>query len=124
MLTLFWDIDGTLVTTADAGRAAWCQAAAEVSGEAVDWGTLRTAGLTDVQIADLIARHVDPADHAALALAVLARYEALLPMYLPQTAGRVLPNVRAILDCLAHAEEAWAPAALEGGAAGAGLSGE
>ena len=100
MLTLFWDIDGTLIGTAGAGRAAWCQAAVDVSGCVVDFATLTTAGLTDVQISNLVACKINPLDRAALAPAILARYEALLPEHLPRTAGRVLPNVRPILDDL------------------------
>jgi phosphoglycolate phosphatase len=100
MLTLFWDIDGTLISTAGAGRAAWSEAAADVSGTAVDLALLATAGLTDVQIADLLAATIDRARRDTLAPLILARYESLLPAHLPRTAGHVLPNVRPILETL------------------------
>jgi phosphoglycolate phosphatase len=100
MLTLFWDIDGTLISTAGAGRAAWCEAAGDVSTQFVDFATLPIAGLTDIQIADLVAGTIDPHHRAQLAPVILARYESLLAMHLPRTTGRVLPNVRAILEHL------------------------
>lgn len=96
MLTLFWDIDGTLLTTAGAGTAAWREAAADVAGSPVELSDLVTAGLPDPQIASQIARRIPgvPEKH------VIERYEALLPVHLPRTAGRVLAGVREILDDL------------------------
>ena len=55
---VFWDIDGTLLSTGGAGRIAWVQAAADVWGRDLDPQLVRTAGLTDVEIAVDIARHL------------------------------------------------------------------
>ncbi|PSN20266.1 phosphatase, partial [filamentous cyanobacterium CCP5] len=51
MTVLFWDIDGTLLTTGRAGIFALEDAAVEVIGHPVNLSQLKTAGLTDVEIA-------------------------------------------------------------------------
>ena len=51
MIVLFWDIDGTLLTTARAGVFAWEDSLRELTGREVDFSSTRTAGLTDYQIA-------------------------------------------------------------------------
>ena len=51
MTVLFWDIDGTLLTTARAGVIAWEDAVRELTGHEFDLSTIRTAGFTDYQIA-------------------------------------------------------------------------
>ena len=51
MTVLFWDIDGTLLTTARAGVFAWEEAVRELTGRKFDLITMRVAGLTDYQIA-------------------------------------------------------------------------
>lgn len=96
-LVLFWDIDGVLLTTARAGVYAWEAAAAEVLGHPVDFSTLNTSGLPDVEIGAHILREkgVDPPS-ADLAR-IVALYESYLPQCLPRRKGRVLPNVREIL---------------------------
>jgi len=97
---VFWDIDGTLLSTARAGIFALEEASEEVLGERVDMSTLTTAGLTDAEIArDLVASRgvQDPGAAGAL----LAAYERLLPERLGWREGRVLPNVRENLEALA-----------------------
>jgi phosphoglycolate phosphatase len=100
MTILFWDIDGTLLTTGKAGVPAWEAAVREVTGKDFQLSSIRVPGLTDFQIA---ARTFEllgvPAKDAALERMV-ARYEDLLPSTLPLKQGRVLPNVREILDTL------------------------
>ena len=51
MLYLFWDIDGTLLLTARAGVFALEEAAEEAIGTPVDLSTMKTAGMTDAEIA-------------------------------------------------------------------------
>jgi phosphoglycolate phosphatase len=97
---LFWDIDGTLLTTARAGIFALEEAADEVMGRRVDLTTLHTAGLTDAEICFLIAD-----EDAERAAAMLRRYAELLPAALPQRRGRVLPNVRENLDALSARDD-------------------
>jgi phosphoglycolate phosphatase-like HAD superfamily hydrolase len=98
MIVLFWDIDGTLLTTGKGGVPAWEQAVREVTGREFELASIRIPGLTDYQIAvrtfELLG--VD-ADEDTLHRMV-SRYESLLPEYLPQRKGYVMPNVREILD--------------------------
>ena len=100
MVILFWDIDGTLITTGKAGMPAWEQAVRETTGRDFQLSSIRIAGLTDFQIAvrtfELLGL---PADDTSLQRMV-RRYEDLLPETLPTRRGRVLPNVREILDAL------------------------
>jgi phosphoglycolate phosphatase-like HAD superfamily hydrolase len=106
-VVLFWDLDGTLLTTARAGVYALEEAAHTVLGIDLDLQRLRTSGLTDAQIAELIMREsgcvrlegdgVQPADVARF----LDAYGAALPAHLPRRQGTVMPGVRAILEDLA-----------------------
>lgn len=104
MTVLFWDIDGTLLSTGRAGMIAWDQAVHEVTGHAFDLKTtIRTAGFTDFQIAVKSFEHlgIEPTDERVRRM--VTRYEELLPSALPQRQGRVLDNVREILDYLPQA---------------------
>ena len=100
MIVLFWDIDGTLLTTGKAGVPAWEAAVQEVTGREFALSSIRVPGLTDYQIAvrtfELLG--VDADDDTLRRM--VRRYEDLLPTALPQKQGRVLPNVREILDHL------------------------
>src|SRR5438132_667246 len=51
MTILFWDIDGTLLTTGKAGVPAWEAAVREVTGKDFQLSSIRVPGLTDFQIA-------------------------------------------------------------------------
>ncbi|MBA2513034.1 MAG: haloacid dehalogenase-like hydrolase [Solirubrobacterales bacterium] len=103
-LYLFWDIDGTLLTTARAGIFALEEASEEVLGERIDMRTLRTAGLTDAEIARELCASRGVRGPAAVG-ALLAAYERLLPERLGWRDGRVLPNVRENLDALAARDD-------------------
>jgi phosphoglycolate phosphatase len=100
MTVLFWDIDGTLLTTGKAGVPAWEEAVKEVVGHDFQLAKFRIAGLTDFQIAvrtfELLG--VDVNDDTIRQM--VKRYEELLPEALPRKQGRVLPNVREILELL------------------------
>ena len=58
---IFWDIDGTLVSTGGAGRFAWAEAANEVCGGPLNPDAVTTGGLTDVEIAADIWRRLGDA---------------------------------------------------------------
>jgi len=98
MIILFWDIDGTLLTTGMAGVPAWEEAVRETTGHAFALSSIRIAGLSDFQIAlrtfELLG--LEPAADRLTRL--VTRYEELLQVTLPQRNGRVLPHVREILD--------------------------
>jgi phosphoglycolate phosphatase len=95
---LFWDIDGTLLTTARAGLYAWQEALEELLERSIDLSGFQTAGLTDVEIArSLVSSYgLDHGRHDQL----LRSYERRLPECLTRRAGSVLPNVRPILERL------------------------
>src|SRR5687767_3979857 len=101
MTVLFWDIDGTLLTTGKAGVPAWEAAVREVVGRDFELSSIRVAGLTDYQIAQRTFEMlgVEPSD--ATVRTMVRRYEELLPTSLPAKRGSVLPNVREILEHLA-----------------------
>ena len=100
MTVLFWDIDGTLLTTGRAGVPAWDAAVRDVTGQDFQLSSLRIAGLTDFQIAvrtfELLGLEPDEAQVRRM----VRRYEELLPASLPSKKGTVLPNVREILEHL------------------------
>ena len=97
-IALFWDIDGTLLTTGKAGVPAWETAVRETTGRDFELSSIRVPGLTDFQIAlkTFEVLGVD-ADEQTLR-SMVKRYEELLPTSLPTKRGRVLPNVREILE--------------------------
>jgi phosphoglycolate phosphatase len=97
---LFWDIDGTLLTTGRAGIIAWERAVEDVFGRRADFTGLRTAGLIDPEIAVTVSRQASADASAEDILRVLRLYESHLPSCLPLRQGRVLPNVVEILKRL------------------------
>lgn len=100
-MLLFWDIDGTLLTTGRAGIFAWEDALDEVAGVRADLSEFDTAGHPDFLIAARL--FIDMAGAAAADDQVerlVRRYEDLLPAALRRRQGRVLPNVREILEQL------------------------
>jgi phosphoglycolate phosphatase len=102
---LFWDIDGTLLTTKRAGVFALEEAAREVCGEVPDIAELPTAGLTDHQIAEVVVREAGAPPTAETAAAFLRAYERHLPDRLGLRDGEALPGVVDVLDSLAGRED-------------------
>jgi phosphoglycolate phosphatase-like HAD superfamily hydrolase len=100
MTVLFWDIDGTLLTTGKAGVPAWEEAVREVVGHDFQLSSFRVAGLTDFQIAVRTFEMLGVEADDETLRRMVRRYEELLPESLPQKEGYVLPNVREILDRL------------------------
>lgn len=100
MTALFWDIDGTLLTTGKAGVPAWEAAVREVVGHDFELESFRVAGLTDFQIAVRTFEMLGVSAGDDTLRVMVRRYEELLPVWLPTRHGRVLPNVRGILDRL------------------------
>ncbi len=100
MTILFWDIDGTLLTTAKGGVFAWDEAVLEITGRPFELLSHRIAGMTDYQIAAMTFEVLGLDSDAAIIERLVRRYEALLPSSLPRKAGYVLPNVLEILEGL------------------------
>lgn len=105
MTVLFWDIDGTLLTTAKAGVFAWEDAVRELTGREFELIQMRIAGLTDYQIAQRTFETLGIEIDAAFLHRFVDRYGELLPSSLPRRQGRVLPNVREILEHLSGRQD-------------------
>ena len=100
MTILFWDIDGTLLTTGKAGVPAWEAAVRETTGKEFQLSSIRVPGLTDYQIAARTFELLGVARTGDVLKRMVTRYEELLPSTLPLKQGRVLPHVREILEAL------------------------
>jgi phosphoglycolate phosphatase len=97
---LLWDIDGTLLTTKRAGVFALEEAVREVLAVEPELATLRTAGMTDYQVAAAAIGVCGREADAPTVERFLRSYEAHLPGRLPLRAGHALPGVREIVDAL------------------------
>lgn len=101
-LVLF-DIDGTILLTAGAGRRAITAALAELVGDRAAFARIRFDGKTDPQIVgELLAAAGDPGPHDREHVgAVCERYVTLLERELATTTGtRLMPGFPGILDRL------------------------
>jgi phosphoglycolate phosphatase len=99
MRAILFDIDGTLVRTGGAGKAAMEAALCEEFGVRLNSEEIPYSGRTDLAIGrDLLAAHgLDPtANHTKLVEGYLAR----LPYYLGRFPGRVCPGVTELLGAL------------------------
>jgi phosphoglycolate phosphatase-like HAD superfamily hydrolase len=97
---LFWDIDGTLLTTDRAGIYALEDAAHEVTGKRVDLDGFVGAGRTEHAIARDVLGRTGAQPDADTIDRFLRAYERRLPEALPRRAGRVLPGIREVLEDL------------------------
>lgn len=95
---LFWDIDGTLLTTGRAGVFAWESAASEAAGRPVDLQQLHTAGLTDFAVGRAILNHLGLIEDGDILTRMVRNYETYLPKVLPRRQGRVLGGIEAVLQ--------------------------
>jgi len=97
MKLLLWDIDGTLLHTGSAGITAWSDAVAAELGRETSLEGFTTAGLTDPDIAHRLAE-THFAATPGVAERLLSGYIRNLPARLTPGNGRVMPNVREILE--------------------------
>ncbi len=105
MIALLWDVDGTLLTTARAGVFALEEALQEVCGLRFDLQQLKSAGLTDAEVALLAMREAGVDDGEGGVDDFLRAYERRLPAALHRRRGHVLPGVREVLDDLAGRDD-------------------
>jgi phosphoglycolate phosphatase len=98
MIALFWDIDGTLLSTGKAGVMPWEAAVREITGHDFQLSSIRVPGLTDYQIAVKTLEMLEVQADEAAVRRLVRLYEEGLPAALPQRQGFVMPNVREILD--------------------------
>lgn len=102
MIALFWDIDGTLLTTGRAGVFALEDALDEVFGIRFDLMSERLpSGLTEHDVATAVFELAGVEADAQQTDSFIRAYERALPASLPRKKGRVLPGVREILEDLA-----------------------
>jgi len=99
-VVLFWDIDGTLLTTARAGVFSLEAALEEVSGVRADLNGMATAGMTDYSIAETALEDVGHMTDEATVQRFLRIHGERLPGFLHRREGSVLPGVVAILEDL------------------------
>jgi phosphoglycolate phosphatase len=97
---LFWDLDGTLLSTGRAGLYAFEEAIEEVTGVKVDLHDLSTPGVTDAGVAKLVLQRAGRQAEPETIDAVLRAYERHLPASLPRRRGRVLDGIREVLEDL------------------------
>jgi phosphoglycolate phosphatase-like HAD superfamily hydrolase len=98
---LLWDIDGTLITTGEAGQRAIVRATAQWFGNDGDLSGIEIAGRTDAGIAhQILKKHREPITEEKVAV-FLDLYLRFLEEELPRSQGSVLPGVRQLLEKLA-----------------------
>ena len=95
---LFWDIDGTLLTTARAGVFSLEHALEEVSGVRADLQGMATSGMTDYAIAEAALAGVGHATDEETVQRFLEIHGRQLPEYLHRREGHVMPGVREALE--------------------------
>ena len=98
MYVFFWDIDGTLLSTARAGVFALVAAAQELCDVEPDLDALPTSGLTDAEVARLVLVSCGGEGDDATVQRFLRAYERALPECLGRREGHVMPGVREILE--------------------------
>ena len=97
---LFWDIDGTLLTTGRAGIFALEDAALDIIGKEIDLSKLNTAGATDCLLASQILELGGITPDDAKIDQLLQVYGEYLPQNLTRKQGRILEGVKEILSYL------------------------
>ncbi|MBV9488853.1 MAG: HAD family hydrolase [Verrucomicrobia bacterium] len=104
MKLFLFDLDGTLLTTDGAGRAALRLASADVFGVAEDLSNIAIAGNTDSRIGrEILTKHGIPVNEATLNR-LLGAYLARLVDQLKASPGRILPGVMQVLERVIRAQ--------------------
>jgi phosphoglycolate phosphatase-like HAD superfamily hydrolase len=104
-VVLFWDIDGTLLTTARAGILALEAALEEITGRRVALDRLIASGLTEHEVAQAVFEIAEMQWDDALVDRFLRAYERHLPASLPLRRGHVMPGAREVLESLAGRDD-------------------
>src|SRR5258705_478252 len=95
---ILWDVDGTLLTTAKAGRLALRDAVLDLCGVELDYGDLATSGLTDSAVHATALRSAGIEPKPELVSRISAEYVRRLPDALPLREGGVLPGILEALE--------------------------
>ncbi|MDX6468138.1 MAG: phosphoglycolate phosphatase [Gaiellaceae bacterium] len=104
-VALFWDIDGTLLTTDRAGVFSLEDALEQVTGVRADLQGMATAGMTDYAIAEAALRAVGHAADEPTVQEFLRVHGEQLPRYLHRRQGNVMPGVGDALEDLAGRDD-------------------
>jgi phosphoglycolate phosphatase len=102
MKLFLFDIDGTLLTTDGAGRAALKSAGADLFGFEEDLQAINVSGSTDTAIVQEILQHQSLEVSTANVNRYLGGYLVWLKRHLASQSGAILPGVISILDVLAQ----------------------
>ena len=97
MKYIFWDIDGTLLLTGLAGADALRAAIKELFGVENFQFSHPLAGATDSQIIKQICIDIKGRCRTFDAANILINYHRLLPKFLKERQGNLMPNVTATL---------------------------
>ena len=97
---LLFDIDGTLLTSGGCGERSLRLAVRDTFGVDDDLHDIEIAGRTDTGIARQLLRKHGRAETAEGIAEVLGNYLRHLPVLLPESQGRLLPGVEALLPLL------------------------
>jgi phosphoglycolate phosphatase len=101
MKLFLFDIDGTLLTTDGAGRAALKSAGVDLFAIEEDLRTINVSGSTDTAIVQDILRHHSLDVSTANVSRYLGGYLVWLKQHLASQSGAILPGVISLLDVLA-----------------------
>jgi len=102
---LFWDVDGTLLTTARAGVFSLEDALEQVTGVRAHLQEMATAGMTDYTIAETALRAAGHAADEPTVKEFLRVHGEQLARYLHRREGHVMPGVREALEDLAGRDD-------------------
>jgi phosphoglycolate phosphatase len=102
MKLFLFDIDGTLLTTDGAGRAALKSAGADLFSIQEDLLTINVSGSTDTAIVQEVLRHHSLEVTTANVNRYLGGYLVWLRQHLASQSGAILPGVISLLDVLAE----------------------
>lgn len=116
MKYLVWDIDGTLIKTGRAGLHALKQTMLDLYSIETEFD-FPAGGRTDRFISyELLKKvaHIPLAEQEQHSHKILKYYEEILPAFLQQYQGEIMPNVTAILDFIAPQQTAYTSTLLTG----------
>lgn len=102
MKLFLFDIDGTLLTTDGAGRAALKSAGADLFAIEEDLRTINVSGSTDTAIVQEILLHHSLDISTANVNRYLGGYLVWLRQHLASQSGAILPGIISLLDVLAQ----------------------
>ena len=102
MKLFLFDIDGTLLTTDGAGRAALRSAGADLFAIEEDLRTINVSGSTDTAIVQEVLQHHSLETSTANVNRYLGGYLVWLRQHLANQSGAILPGVISLLDVLAQ----------------------